>query len=250
MKPRTLTTFLATAGVTIGLLVAPVMIGPQGITDQNAFAAKKKVRSTPIYKPPKRGAPGGRVGGGTRGPGDALPALVALAPNHVGLTAQEQPSLYWYISKVTDHPLELTIVEPQAVDPVLETALSQPTHHGVQRVRLADYGVRLALDKEYQWFVALISDREHRSKDRLAGGRIERMHVPQSLVAQLAQADQVEAANIYAQAGFWYEAIAAVSEVIDAASADSELRELRATLLDQVGLREVAAADRGGSGTP
>ena len=62
MKPRTLTISLATAGVTIGLLVAPVMLGPQGITDQNAFAAKKKVRSMPIYKPPQRGAPGGRVG--------------------------------------------------------------------------------------------------------------------------------------------------------------------------------------------
>lgn len=250
MKPKTLTTSLVTVGVTIGLLVAPVIIGPQGITDQNAFAAKKKVRSTPFYKPPKRGAPGGRVGGGTRGPGEALPSLAALAPNHVGLTAQEQPSLYWYISKDTDHPFELTIVEQQAVDPVLETALPQPTHHGVQRVRLADYGVQLALDKEYHWFIALISDREHRSMDMLAGGRIERMHVPASLIAQLAQAGQVDAVSLYAEAGFWYEAIDTVSNVIDAASADSELRELRATLLDQVGLREVAAADRGGSSSP
>ena len=184
------------------------------------------------------------MGGGTRGPGDALPTLVALAPNHVGLTAREQPSLYWYISKVTDHPLELTIVEQQTIDPVLETALSQPTHHGVQRVRLADYGVRLALDKEYHWFVALISDREHRSKDRLAGGRIERVDLPEFVIARLAHASHAESTAIYAEAGYWYDAMTAASDAIVASSHDARVRDVRASLLEQVGLKDVAAADR------
>lgn len=248
MKPTILTTFFITAGVAVGLLIMPCAVGPPGMTDQSAFAAKKKVRSAPFYKPPKRGAPGGRVGGGTRGPQDALPSLIALAPNHVGLTTEEQPSLYWYISKATNHPFELTIIERQAVDPVLEIALPQPTQHGVQRIRLSDYDVRLAPYKEYHWFVALISDRENRSKDVLAGGRIERMPSSDSLITHIANADKVEAANIYAEAGFWYEAIAVVSEVINTASGNLELREIRAVLLDQVGLREVAAADRGGLG--
>ena len=50
---------------------------------------------TIIYKPPKRGAPGGREGAGTRGFREALPTLAILAPqDHTGLTAQEQPVLY------------------------------------------------------------------------------------------------------------------------------------------------------------
>lgn len=53
----------------------------------------------PVYQPPLRGAPGGRVGGSSRGAGDELPSLYALAPDHTGLTAQEQPCLYWYLSQ-------------------------------------------------------------------------------------------------------------------------------------------------------
>ena len=244
------TLFLATAGVAIGLLVAPVAIGLDGLADQNALASSKKSRSTLLYTPPKRGAPGGRVGGGTRGPQAALPSLVALVPNHVGLTTAEQPSLYWYISKITDHPFELTIVDRQAIDPVLEIALPQPTQHGVQRVRLADYGVRLVPHKEYQWFVALILDRKQRSKDLLAGGRIERMLPPDPLVTQLAQADGTDVVGLYAEAGFWYDAIAALSTLIEAAAANADLRELRSTLVEQVGLREIAMADRMQHGPP
>ena len=46
--------------------------------------------SVPLYQPPRRGAPGGRVGGGTRGPSPGLPFLYALVPDHVAVTAEEQ----------------------------------------------------------------------------------------------------------------------------------------------------------------
>src|SRR5688572_21778645 len=59
------------------------------------FAANANV---PVYNPPPRGAPGGRVGGGTRGPGQRdVFVLSVLAPDHSGLTSSEQPSLYWFI---------------------------------------------------------------------------------------------------------------------------------------------------------
>ena len=45
--------------------------------------------TVPVYKPPLRGAPGGRVGGGTRGTPRDLFVLSALAPDHSGLTVQE-----------------------------------------------------------------------------------------------------------------------------------------------------------------
>jgi len=42
----------------------------------------------------------------------------------------------------------------------------------------------------------------------------------------------------------WYDAIEAVSKLIDAAPGDARWRELRADFLDQVGLAEAAAFDR------
>ena len=80
--------------------------------------------SEPLYQPPRRGAPGGRVGGGTRGPSPGLPLLYALVPDHVAVTAEEQPPLVWYLSRATSFPLEFTVMEAMGVDPILEVALS------------------------------------------------------------------------------------------------------------------------------
>ncbi|HYQ61173.1 MAG TPA: DUF928 domain-containing protein, partial [Desulfatiglandales bacterium] len=89
-----------------------------------AGADQKKVTtadSTPVYKPPRRGSPGGRVGGGTRGASlEAAVSLSVLVPDHVGITLQSQPNLYWFISKKTTQPIEFTITEKDAVKPLLE----------------------------------------------------------------------------------------------------------------------------------
>ena len=53
----------------------------------------------PVYHPPQRGAPAGRVAGGSRSAEDDLPLLSALAPNHTGLSVHAQPTLYWYLTQ-------------------------------------------------------------------------------------------------------------------------------------------------------
>lgn len=196
-----------------------------------------------VYKPPRVGAPVGRVGGGTRGHGDPLPVVLALAPDHTGLTTQEQPALYWYISAPTTHAIELTVIEEQAIRPLVETRLPSPAQAGVQRVRLAEYGIRLKPEVQYRWFLALIPDADNRSQDVVAGGIVQRIEPPAALPARLAQAGEVQAPFIYAEAGIWYDALAALSEQIAATPADTRLRQQRAALLKQVGLSEVAQYD-------
>lgn len=197
----------------------------------------------PVYKPPLRGSPGGRVGGGTRGIRDELFTLFLLAPDHVGLTVQEQPTLYWYLSKLTHYPIEVTIIEDQAIYPILEKRISPPVQPGIQRVRLTDYDVRLSPHVEYWWFVAVVPDPDHRSKDILAGGLIKRIEISESLQAKLAQADREENLQIYAEAGVWYDAMMAISDLIEAIPNDTFPRKQRAALLEQVGLSEIAEYD-------
>ena len=207
---------------------------------------KRDIRTIgmPVYKPPLRGAPGGRVGGGTRAPGGASLFLSALVPDHTGLTVQEQPSLYWYLSGLTTDPIEFTLIEDQAIKPILETRITPPSQPGIRRVRLGDYGVRLKPGIEYKWFVAVVVDPENRSKDLLAGGVIERVEPPGEIRARLAQAGKELAPNIYAEAGIWYETMSAVSDMIDASPNESALHTQRASLLQQVGLPEVADYDK------
>jgi len=210
---------------------------------QSVESQKKKPVTTagiPVYKPPLRGAPVGRVGGGTRGAGTEMPILAALVPEHTGLTFKEQPSLYWYLSKPTDYLVEFTLIDEQSIQPLLEKRIAPPVQAGVHCVRLADNDAGLSKGKQYKWFVALVLDPEHRSKDIIAGGAIELIDLPKAFSTKLAQAEKEEIPNIYAEAGIWYDALSAISELIDAAPNDSVLRRKRASLLKQVGLSQVA----------
>jgi hypothetical protein len=148
-----------------------------------------RAATDPVYKPPPRGTPGGRVGGGTRGTrGRDIFVLSVLAPDHTGRTIHEQPSLFWFISTETSLPVELTIVDPDVVEPVLQTHIASPVERGVHRVRLAGHGVRLAPGVAYQWSVTVVPDATRRSHDILASGTIERVEAGGELATKLSEA--------------------------------------------------------------
>ena len=201
-----------------------------------ATSDAKATASAPVYKPPLRGAPGGRVGGGTRGTGREAFILSVLAPAHTGLTSSEQPVLYWFISSPSSHPVELTLVDPQKSDPLVELRIEPPVAAGVHRVRLADHGVRLAPAVPYSWYVAVMPDTGRRSKDILAGGTVERVSMPDGLATKVSGTSKADLPNLYAEAGLWYDAIAAMNDLIDQSPGNQALREQRSALLRQVGL--------------
>src|SRR2546428_2423645 len=151
-----------------------------------------------------RGAPGGRVGGGTRGTARELFVLSVLAPDHSGLTASEQPSLYWYISTPTALPVELTVMDPGTTQPLLEISVAAPIEAGIHRLRLSDHGVRLAPGVAYRWYVAVVPHPGRRSRDILAGGAIQRVNQSPEMVATVGQARREGLPSIYAAAGLWY----------------------------------------------
>src|SRR5262245_16127928 len=218
----------------LGLSQVPQTAPPSTTVQSQSQTAA--LAAAPVYKPPLRGAPGGRIGGGTRGTGGEKMALSVLAPDHSGLTISEQPSLYWFISTATSLPVEVALMDPRTVEPLLETRLTGPIQAGAQRIDLARYGVRLAPGVPYRWYVAVVPDPARRSKDILAGGTIERVAPAAELQAKLATASPQELPLIYAEAGLWYDSLAAYSALIEAAPGDEGLVRQRAALLAQIGL--------------
>ena len=190
-----------------------------------------------VYRPPLRGAPGGRVGGGSRGAGAV--SVTALVPDGRALTSLEQPSLSWYLSSTTPAPVEVTVSDDRAVKPLLEVRLPQPVQPGVQRIRLADYGVKLEPGIQYKWFVTVVVDPARRSRDVLAGGTIERVEPSSELSARIAGARPEALPMIYAEAGLWYDALGAIADLLDRTPSDPAIREGRAQLLSQAGLPKV-----------
>ncbi len=220
---------------------------------------RKAKRSLPIYRPPRVGSPspGQRVGGGTRGTGMQLPVVTALVPDHTGQTIKSGPTLYWFVSEaVSSVPVFFTFIEEDGIDPLVETRIASPREPGIQRIRLVDHEVRLEVGRTYQWSITLAPDLEHRSKDVVALGAITRVEPsaaatgtitrvipPETVVAQLPGMPKTNAVQVYAEAGLWYDAIMAISELIEADPTNAELRQQRAALLEQVTLPGVAAHD-------
>jgi hypothetical protein len=131
-------------------------------------------------------------------------------------------------------------MDPQGVQPILETRITVPVQAGVHRVRLSDHNIRLSPGAPYRWFVAVVPDADRRSKDILAGGAIERVDLSEELKLKVAKAKKFELPSLYAEAGLWYDAVAAISELIEAAPKDQGLRKERASLLTQVGLAGIS----------
>ncbi len=205
--------------------------------------ASSKPLRLPIYKPPKGiGAPGGRVGGGTRGDESSLLKLFALVPDHLGLTIQEQPTLYWYLSNNTSNRLVLTVNHEDLVTPVLEVTVEDNPTPGIHSVSLMDHHLKLDLEKEYRWFVELIVDAEYPARNIVAGGRIMRIVPPESLLEKLRVAEPQQVTSIFSEAGLWYDAFASISNLIKTHSGNDQYVEGKVSLLRQVDLMEVAEA--------
>jgi hypothetical protein len=196
----------------------------------------------PVYKPPKGiGSPGGRIGGGTRGQDDL--AIFALVPDHLGLTINDQPTLYWYLSESMEYPLVLTVNEETQVKPILETIITTTPQAGIQSAPLKNFNISLELGKEYQWFVSIAVDSNNPSKNVIAGGRIQRIRPPEELLVRLRNADPDQVTAIYSESGLWYDALASISDLINSRPASPDYRLGRKTLLEQVDLMEVAKAE-------
>ena len=192
----------------------------------------------PAYKPPSRGAPSARVGGGTR---SMVPPqqIWALAPDHTGLTTHEQPTLYWYLTKPMATRLELWAAGDQAVKPMLELTIASPSSAGVQKLDLARHAIRLQAGAEYRFSVTAESDPRQRS----SSGRIQRVDPSLRLAKRLEGTPKTGHAAAYAEEGIWYDAISSISELIEQSPTDAGLRKQRESLLEQIGLKEAAAGD-------
>ena len=178
----------------------------------------------PHYVPPMRGAPGGRTGGGSRGIKGPDLSIAVLAPDHVGLTAGDQPTLYWYASGSVDQPVEFAITADNVETPLTDVKLPSPAPAGVNAVKLKQLGVHLKPGTPYQWSISIVRNGDARSADLVASGYVE---------FDPAKPKPAEAAAA-AQAGLWYDAV-------DLAAG----QPARAALLEQVGLTDIAAYVRG-----
>ena len=211
-------------------------------------AGPKKKEQVVVYRPPLRGAPaaGSRLGAASRGwKGDKL-VFAALEPGHTGWTGQADPTLYWYQSASAKAPVVLTVAVEGQPRPLMELSLKD-TSPGIHGLSLAGQGVHLSPGQEVQWSASVVRDPENRSLDIVSTGFLRREVPPAGLASQLAGADPQQQVRLYAEHGYWYDAFDTASRALQGHPDDATLREMRAELLDQVGLPEPAGWVRHGA---
>ena len=235
----TLVIMLSLSGFSSGAGAAPA--ADQGV---QAPAGRVEESPLPIYTPPKKTMPRARVGGSLRGTDGKDPEIVALVPDHVGLTVKQAPSLNWFLSKPTSLPIRFTLIDTRTVKPLHEGPIPTPSQAGVQSLDLKDFGLTLEPDVQYRWYISAIRNPDSPSQDIVAGGVIERCEFSTCLVEMEVDlsCDQ-QSVQRNALRGFWYDAVSCLCDLIKANQQDPSFRRMRAALLKQVGLNGVAEWD-------
>ena len=152
--------------------------------------------------------------------------LKSAAPDHVGLTLQQSPVLYYFVSKATALPTRFTLRNADTRDVVADVALSSPTTAGFWPIRFKDYGIVLDPGVDYRWVVRVIRNPDSPSEDLVAGGSIE--CCPEELIyLDVPRVCTTDTVVEYAKNGIWYDTFACVSELIEAEPNNQKLRRLR-----------------------
>ena len=171
------------------------------------------------------------------------PRVYVLAPESgLGTTTREQPTLYWYISDPTKRKVKLSLTAQSGPGagrfpkPLLLVELSGVEKPGIQALDLSAAkgagGAPVKLEKggRYRWAVTVAVSDSEPAKNPYSGCFLTRVEAPPAL-AQAASADGPAAAAAFAEAGVWYDALAALNKAIEADRDEQSLRDARRELL-------------------
>ena len=209
-----------------------------------------------VYKPPARPRPTSRTNGtGFRIEGDGLPrtsgtgsrgcstspsqpiAVDLLVPgDHIGWTASNHPTFFWYMNIVgkDSTAARFTLVEEGAPQPVFDQIIPI-TSSGIMSLELPKQSPGISPDKRYRWTVSVLCNPKRPSEvASFTQSFIVQVAPSEDLIKRLAAAkSDLERAQIYANASYWYDALAEYSK---ASATDSNAQKQMFLLLEQVGL--------------
>ncbi len=185
-------------------------------------------------------------GSGTRGGCEQAKDvyLQLLVPkDHVALTTTEHPAFLFYLSKLPTLPVHFTLIEVGKPEPILkkQVKVDQP---GVVQLVLPTNVPKLRKNKQYQWTVSLICNQKHPAENIYAQAKFERVPIAPKLQQKIKVSEQSQKAEIYAQAGIWYDAVATLYQAHIARPNSKALALDFWELLNQADLSKVVAQEQ------
>ncbi|MDM8566355.1 DUF928 domain-containing protein [Candidatus Halobeggiatoa sp. HSG11] len=168
-------------------------------------------------------------------------ALRLLVPKNTGKTISSHPILYWWVSQPLQDAELLLIIDKLATDndfefapPLVKKEFKMSVSKGIQALPIPDF--ELIPGIKYQINLSINCHKDYPSLDVSATGSIIRIKPTAQLTTELKASSKDKLPLIYAKHGFWYDALDELSKHIQTSKDSSQLRQMRANLLQQVDL--------------
>ena len=195
------------------------------------------------------GLPTHRRDGGSRGNIDSCVAdaenqnLMALIPEKtIGINASASPKLFFYVPAVNNQrTIEFVLRNEQ--DELMYEAFFSTEGNGIMSVEIpADVSSNLLeTDQNYHWYLSMICDQQHRSRDIVVEGWMRQESLDLATQKQLSVASSTEQAEVYKKQGFWYDALSVLADHQDSLAEQPIVRQKWSEMLNSVGLEELAS---------
>ena len=172
--------------------------------------------------------------------------IISITPEHVGLTSKEQTILLWYISDSWPDKIEFSLNEFGTLnpEPILELQIDNIEKEGIYAINLKDYNIKLKLELEYEFFFAIVLDETERTADILTSGTIKFIKPSKRLIDRLQKIESEKHYYIYADEGYWYDALESLSKLIIDHPDNPLFKKQRSYLIEQINLPLAAAYDK------
>ncbi|HHP7231586.1 MAG TPA: DUF928 domain-containing protein [Xenococcaceae cyanobacterium] len=216
------------------------------------------------FEPPNRDKPVTTLGGASRGEQcvtgidnsevSLIPILPAIDQR---LTIASHPTFLVHLPQTSAQQVFLTIQDENEAYSY-QTILPISGESGIISVTLPETAPPLNIGKNYQWSIALICEEGLKPDSPIVQGSVVRVQAPReltksesaessqggvSLTEQSSQINPIEQANLYAEAGIWYETILTLAQLRKEQPDNAELQSIWEQILTSIGLNEIAKAE-------
>jgi hypothetical protein len=196
------------------------------------------------FDPPDRGTDGNRQGSSSRTGCPEVPQpLTALIPEtNLGLTVGDRPTFLFYVPYSSTPPREVELVLLDEVEnEIFNQKITPANIPGILSISLPETAAALEVGKTYRWQFSYLCNPRIRAEDDYVEGAIARVAMDGELSRQLATVNTpLERAELYANAGLWYETLAELAQLRQEQPQNPEILVEWREFLDSVGLGHLA----------
>lgn len=219
---------------------------PESSAPRNATGGSS--RGEALFEPidetavlPNSAARGNVYGATHSATGLEVSTLMAVMPSSFyGTTLKARPTILVYVPSSSANEAVFSLKD-EAKNMVYQMSLPVPRSGGIIAVELPTDAPELAIDENYQWYLAIKLDDELSPASPFVDGWIQRVAPSAELAATLSEGDELADVEHLGANGIWYDTVAQLASLKNT-QADDALAHHWYELLESVGLAEIAAA--------